>query len=170
MKFIRPILSILIVIAIIIILFLSLSKEQKMITVVENNLEKKALGLTLKHYQDSDCGMVIDDLKFASQVVAPDGKTRFFHDHGGMIHWLEDKEFKNEAVIWVHSIDTNEWIDGKMAWYSRDEITPMKYGFGAYKNKKENLISFEMMRDFMLKGETMSDPFIKKQLLEQKAK
>jgi len=77
-KFIRPILSVLIVIAIIIILFLSLSKEQKMITVVENNLEKKALGLTLKHYQDSDCGMVIDDLKFASQVLLLMGKLVFF--------------------------------------------------------------------------------------------
>jgi len=170
MKFIKPLLTIAIFIAIIVVLLMSMAKEQKMVTVIEGNSEKKALVITPKHYQDSDCGMVIDELKFSSQVISTDGTTRFFHDHGGMVKWLNGKDEQKNGVIWVHSIDTNEWIDGRRAWYSRDEETPMKYGFGAYKNKMPHLITFEQMSDFMLKGETMSDPFIKKQLLEQKGR
>jgi len=28
--------------------------------------------------------MVIDSLEYASEVIAPNGNTWFFHDHGGM--------------------------------------------------------------------------------------
>jgi hypothetical protein len=109
--------------------------------------------------------MVIDDVAYASQVVAPDGKTWFFHDHGGIVHWLEDKSFKEEAVIWVMSRDAQEWIDAKEAFYSRNEITPMGYGFGAYKEKREGFVDFDEMRLKTLRGETMNNPKLKKQLL-----
>jgi hypothetical protein len=111
--------------------------------------------------------MIIDSLDYASQVVSQDGKTWFFHDIGGMIHWLEDKTFKQNATIWVMSRDTKKWIDGKTAWYSTDENTPMLYGFGAYKNKKDNLINFKTMQLLMLRGETMANPHIKKQILDK---
>lgn len=34
--------------------------------------------MVLNKFQDSDCGMVIDTLDYASQVIAPDRKTWFF--------------------------------------------------------------------------------------------
>ena len=149
----------------IVVVFITMSNVQSMVVVVKDNIEKKPLEIKLNHYQDSDCGMVINDIKYASQVISPKGTTWFFHDHGGLVNWLELKKFKHSAKIWVHAIDTNTWVDGRTAWYSRNEITPMEYGFGAYENKKENLISYEQMRLHQLRGENMTNPAIKKQLL-----
>ncbi len=165
MKKITPILIILFIISIIVILFLSLAQKQNMIVIKEGNFGKIPLEMALNKHQDSDCGMVIEDLDYASQVVAPSGKTWFFHDHGGFVNWLKDKEFQEDAVIWVMSRDTYKWIDAKKAYYSLTDITPMGYGFGAYENKKENFIDYEDMRLRMLRGETMNNPLIKKQLL-----
>jgi hypothetical protein len=144
-----------------------MSNTKNMKVVQLNNKDKKPLQIILGKYQDSDCGMIIDSLDYASQVVSQDGKTWFFHDIGGMIHWLEDKTFKQNATIWVMSRDTKKWIDGKTAWYSTDENTPMLYGFGTYKNKKDNLINFKTMQLLMLRGETMANPHIKKQILDK---
>ncbi|QOG11861.1 hypothetical protein [Arcobacter sp. FWKO B] len=138
----------------------------KTVVVVEGNLDKKPLEIVLGKYQDSDCGMSIDELTYASQVIAPNGKTWFFHDHGGMINWLKDKSFRDDSVIWVWAIDTNRWIDGYDAFYSVDEHTPMLYGFGAYENNNEKLISFVQMRDRMLRGENMANPIYAKYIKE----
>ena len=167
MKKIAPFLIILLFVVIIVLIFLSLGKTQHMVVIKEGNLKQVPLEIELHKYQDSYCGMIIDDLKYASQVVAQDGKTWFFHDHGDFVLWLENKPFKESAKIWVMSRDTHKWIDGKKAYYSRDEITPMGFGFGAYENKKEGLISFEEMQLFTLRGETMQDPKIKKMLTDK---
>ncbi|MBN2816409.1 MAG: hypothetical protein JXQ67_06965 [Campylobacterales bacterium] len=165
MKKIAPYLTVGVIVLLIVLLFLSLGKAQKMVVIKEDNLEKIPLQIVLHKYQDSDCGMIIEDLTYASQVVAPDGKTWFFHDHGGFIHWLDTKSFKDEAVIWVMSRDTHEWIDAKKAFYSVSEITPMGYGFGAYKKKQDGFIDYDTMRLRALRGETMNNPKIRKQLL-----
>lgn len=146
-------------------LFLSLGQTQNMIVIKEGNIEKTPLLMELNKYQDSDCGMVIEDLSYASQVVSPSGKTWFFHDHGGFVNWLKDKTFKDSAVIWVMSRDTKKWIDAREAYYSLTEETPMGYGFGAYETQKEGNIDFETMSLKVLRGETLNNPLIKKQLL-----
>jgi copper chaperone NosL len=138
----------------------------KTVVVIEGNFDKKPLEIVLGQYQDSDCGMTIDDITYASQVIAPNGKTWFFHDHGGLVNWLESKSFKDSAVIWVWAIDTSEWIDGRMARYSVDETTPMYYGFGAYFQNKDGLIDFETMSQKMLRGENMSNPVYAKVIKE----
>jgi nitrous oxide reductase accessory protein NosL len=164
-KKLTPILIVAAIVAIIVTLFLSLASKQKMIVIKEGNLKQIPLQMELNKHQDSDCGMVIEDLDFASQVIAKDGRTWFFHDHGGFVNWLKDKSFKDEAVIWVMSLDSKKWIDGRKAYYSLDDITPMGYGFGAYEIKKNNLVVFDEMRIRMLRGETMNNPLIKKQLV-----
>jgi copper chaperone NosL len=165
LKKLTPFLVIGAIVAVIVLVFLSLASKQNMIVIQEGNLAQLPLKMQLNKYQDSDCGMVIEDLAYASQVVAQSGKTWFFHDHGGFVHWLEDKEFKDEAKIWVMSRDTHRWIDAKEAFYSLNEATPMGYGFGAYETQEENLVDFETMSLKMLRGETMNNPLIKKQLL-----
>ncbi len=162
-----PFFIILAIVAIIVTIFLSLASSQKMIVIKEGNLKRLPIDMELNKYQDSDCGMVITDLDYVSQVIAKDGKTWFFHDHGGFVHWLKDKEFKDDVVIWVMSKDTKKWIDGKKAYYSLTDNTPMGYGFGAYEHKKEGLIDFDTMRLRMLRGETLKNPHIKQQLLNQ---
>jgi nitrous oxide reductase accessory protein NosL len=154
-----------VIIAVIVLVFLSLASKQNMIVIQEGNLAQLPLEMQLNKYQDSDCGMVIEDLTYASQVVAKSGKTWFFHDHGGFVHWLEDKKFKDEAKIWVMSRDTRRWIDAQEAFYSLNEITPMGYGFGAYETQQEGFVDFDVMSLKMLRGETMNNPLIKKQLL-----
>jgi nitrous oxide reductase accessory protein NosL len=165
MKKIAPILIILVIVGIIVTLFLSLGSAQKMVVIKEGNIKKVPLEMEINKCQDSYCGMVISDLKYASQVVAPDGKTWFFHDHGDFVEWLKEKPFAKEAVIWVMSRDTNRWIDAHKAFYSVNELTPMGYGFGAYEKKGEGMIDFETMRLRVLRGETMKDPKIRKKLL-----
>ena len=168
LKSLKPILIIIGIISIIITVFLTLAKKQNMVTIKKGNISHQPIDIKLHHYQDSQCGMVIDTIKYSSEVISPDGRTWFFHDHGGMIKWLEDKKFKNSATIWVHAIDTNRWIDGKKAHYTRDENTPMKYGFGAYENSKNGTISFDEMRLLTLRGETMVNPIIRKELLKKR--
>ncbi len=160
-----PIITIIIIISIIVVLFLSMSTSQNMTVVYVGNTDKKPINIVINKFQDSDCGMVIDDITYASQVVAPDGKTWFFHDHGGMVHWLENKEFKDEAIIWVMTKDTKRYINGRTAWYSRTDETPMFYGFGAYEKKADGLIDFETMFLHMVRGEHLANPLIKKKLL-----
>jgi len=63
------------------------------------------------------------------------------------------------------SKDTHKWIDGRKAFYSLNDITPMGYGFGAYEKNRDTFVDYETMRLKMLRGETMNNPKIKKQLL-----
>ena len=168
MKSLRPLLIILAILGLIVTLFLTLAQKQNMVTVFEGNIAKQPIPMKLNHYQDAECGMVIDELNYASQVIAPDGKTWFFHDHGGMVKWLEERTFKDDAVIWVYGLDTKKWIDGRKASYTRDEETPMHYGFGAYAKPSEDKISFKQMQEYTLRGETMVNPSIRKQLLNKK--
>ena len=156
------------IIALIVTLFLSLATKQQMVTLMTGNVEKKPLTIILNHYQDSECGMVIDSLEYVSQVIAPNGNTWFFHDHGGMVDWLDRKSFKDEAILWIYAKDTKKWINGYKAWYSRDEKTPMLYGFGAYENKREKLIDFKTMQLHMLRGEHMANLIIRQQLQREK--
>lgn len=168
MKKIMPFMIILFIVAVIVSLFLSLASSQQMIVIQEGNLKKLPLKMVVNKYQDSDCGMVIEDLDYVSQVIANNGKTWFFHDHGGFVHWLKDKDFKDDVTIWVMSRDTKKWINGKTAYYSLTDITPMGYGFGAYENKSDGHVDYETMRLRMLRGETMNNPYIKQQLLLKK--
>jgi len=168
LKKLAPFFIIITIIVIIVTLFISLASSQNMVVIKKGNTEQKPLTMKLGKYQDSDCGMVIEDLEYASQVIAPDGRTWFFHDHGGFIHWLSDKPFKDNVKIWVMSKDTHSWIDAIEAFYTSNEQTPMGYGFGAYKNFKKGMIPFLEMRLKMLRGETMNNPLIRKKLLEKK--
>lgn len=165
LKKIIPFFIIISLTVVIVVVFLSLGSTKKMIVVQEGNINQTPVEMKIGVYQDSDCGMVINDLTDASQVIIKSSKSWFFHDHGGMVKWLEDKAFKNSAKIWVMSRDTMKWIDARDAFYSLTDNTAMGYGFGAYEYKKDLYVDFDTMRLRMLRGETLKNPQIKKQLL-----
>ena len=167
MKKILPFLTLIIIIAIIIIIFLSMSNTKQMVVLKEGNTIQTPLEIVLGKYQDSDCGMTIEDMTYVSQVVSNDGKTWFFHDHGGMANWLKDKSFKDNAKIWVMSKDSKKYIDARTAWFSRTDTTPMGYGFGAYEIKQDGFISFDEMLLKVLRNEDLRNPYIKKELLSK---
>lgn len=163
MKKLLQILTVILIIAIVVIIFLSMAKEQKMVVIKEGNISQIPLEIVLGKYQDSDCGMVINDLTFASQVVSNDGKTWFFHDHGGMANWLnqKDEKFKNSIKIFVMTKDSKKYIEAKNAFFSTNEETPMRYGFGAYEQSNENFISFDEVLLRVLRKEILSNPNFK---------
>ena len=163
-KFI-PLSVVLMAVLVIVMIFLSLASSKKMVVVQDGNTEQKPIEMKAGIFQDSDCGMVIDDLVDASQVITKSGKSWFFHDHGGMVKWLEDKEFRNSAKIWVMSRDTKKWIEAEEAFYSLVDKTPMGYGFGAYEKNNQEYVNFDTMRLRILRGETLRNPLIRKQLL-----
>ncbi len=165
MKKFTPILLLLLFVGVIAVIFFSLAYSKRMIVVKDGNLKQLPIEMEVGIYQDSDCGMVINDLRDASQVIVKSGRSWFFHDHGGFVKWLEDKEFRDSAKVWVMSRDTKRWIDAKDAFYSLTDETAMGYGFGAYEKRTEELIDFDTMRIRVLRGETLQNPAIRKQLL-----
>jgi len=82
-----------------------------------------------------------------------------------MAAWLKNKIFRDEAVIWVKDRENGRWIDGRTAWYSRTDHTPMLYGFGAYQIKQIGYIDFDTMCDYMLKGKTIANPAYREEIL-----
>ena len=157
MKKFTPFIVVGAILAIVVALFLSLAQKKQMIVTLENP-NKLPINLEKNKYQDAFCGMVIKDLDYAAQVIRDDGKSWFFHDHGDFVEWLKDKPFKKRVMIYVHTRDTNRWIDATKAYYTDNEKTPMGYGFGAYEHKKPGMIDYERMRLRVLRGETMKDP------------
>jgi len=165
MKKILPLLIILLILGITAVVFISMAKNDQPITIVKGNTEMKALPLKVNFTNDPYCKMLITKEDNAAQVVAPDGKTWFFDDPGCMVLWLQDKDFKKSAKIWVHTLDTHKWIDAKSASYGVKDRTEMHYGFGARENKTDETIDFDEMVLRMYRGENLTNPKIRKKLL-----
>jgi len=164
-KILMPSLVVLIAIGVIITLFLSLAQQKHLLVVYKGNHDHKVIDFTPGTYQCPECKMAINTLKFAAEAVLPNGKTFFFDDPGCLVLWLKDKPSNDQITLWIHTLDTQQWIDAKYAYFSRREQTPMKYGFGAYEQPKEGLIDFQTMQLKMLRGENMADPYVRKKLL-----
>ncbi|WP_456451185.1 hypothetical protein [Hydrogenimonas sp.] len=156
-------------IALIVVIFLSLAQKPHPKVIATGNTAHQPIDFFPKAYQCSECKMPIGSKKFAGEVVAADGKTRFFDDVGCLGAWLAKQPFKNEATVWVYTLDTRRWIDGRRAWYSLFENTPMGYGFGAYERKKAGMIDFETMVKRMQKGENLANRDYAKKLMEKRA-
>lgn len=165
MKKIIPFLTVITIIAIIVIIFLSMSNKKQMVVIEENNHSHNPVDIKVNHYQDSQCGMTITSTKHSAQAVAKDGRTWFFDDVGCMTLWFENIKSKDDIKLWVFSNDTNKYIDARTAWYKRTDKTPMNYGLGAYENKQDKFIDFEEMLLKMLRGENLTNPYIKTQLV-----
>ncbi|MCP4290310.1 MAG: hypothetical protein GY780_00570 [bacterium] len=165
MKKLVPVFVTVLLVATIALLVISRAQQVKYLTVYIGNETREPVEIIIDHYQDTQCGMLLDRLKDSAQAVATDGKTWFFDDVGCLALWLEDNKNRDEMVLWVYSRDTNEWIDARNAWYSKTDRTPMNYGFGAYYSQAEDRIVFDEMYRKMLRGENLTNPYIKKELL-----
>lgn len=130
------------------------------------NSDRKPLHFKDNEIQCPQCFMYLVGEKFTAQAITSDNKTHFFDDVGCMVLWLEDnhKEDKN-ITRWVFSLDTKMWVKAEEAFYSIDDKTPMEYGFGAYEKSIANAINYEQMKLKMLRGENMSNPKIRQQIL-----
>ena len=165
MKKILPLIIIAAMLAVIAFIFISMAKEEKPVTVITGNTAMKPLPIKIGHTNDPQCAMLLKSERNAVEVVAPDGRTWFFDDPGCMVKWIEKKPFRDQAKIWVHTLDTKRWIDARKAYYGVTDATEMRYGFGAREHKGGKAIDFEEMRLRVLRGEDLTNPKIRKKLL-----
>ncbi len=164
-KLLMPLLSVVMLIAVIVIVVLSMADKKHAKVIFQGNTEAKAITILPKEYQCSTCKMEIEQLPYAVEIVNTQGKTWFFDDMGCAIKWLEHQGFKDSVVIWTQTEDTREWVDATKACYRRDAPTPMKFGFAAQKQCDDKAtIDYNSMRLKVLHGETMQNPYIRKQL------
>ncbi len=81
----------------------------------------------------AECGMIINDPRFAAAIVTADEQVRLFDDMGDMFAYVVKRE---EAVhaYWVHDLNSEEWIRAENAAYvlQQDLITPMGWGLTAF--------------------------------------
>jgi len=155
-----------IVIAVIVTLLLSFGSSKGSRYVYKGNVEHKVIPIKPKEYQCSECGMDVEELKYAVELISENGNTYFFDDIGCLVLWLETHSPDTHSML-TQTMDTHRWVPVEKAWYSRIAPTPMGYGFAALENKKEGLLPYEEMKLLMLQGKHLHDPFVKKKLLGQ---
>ncbi|WP_456380731.1 hypothetical protein [Hydrogenimonas sp.] len=150
----------------VVVLFLTLADKPHPKIVLLGNTAQKPVDFFPKAYQCSECKMPIESKKFSGEVIAADGKTWFFDDVGCLGRWLAGQDFRESATVWVCTIDTKRWVDGRKAHYGVFENTPMGYGFGAYEHEGEGMIDFETMVERMVRGENLTNRDYAKKLAE----
>jgi len=162
---IKKIMIILIFFIILVFSLFSTSSFKQHIVVTPNNHTKQAIQIEKDKYKDRFCNMSISDISYSAQAILENGDTLFFDDIGCLVLWEKDQKNKANIVLWVYAKDKQKYINAKKAWYSVDELSPMRYGFGAYSKKQDKRIDFETMKKNMLSQTTMANPKVRKHIL-----
>jgi copper chaperone NosL len=93
------------------------------------------------HYGEdicSECGMIINDPRFAAAYAANEGEgayqTFIFDDIGDMLHHIQKNLTLAGAGWWVHDYQSEEWIDATTAWFVVSDAikSPMGHGLAAF--------------------------------------
>ncbi len=81
-----------------------------------------------------ECGMIIDDPRFAAGYRLADGTERTFDDLGGLIIYGRETGELGTATTWVHDFETEEWLDATIAFYvpTIGVTSPMGHGILAF--------------------------------------
>ena len=164
----KKVLSILLTITLLVVvavIAISALKKDTPITISKGNRAQKPLPIKLNKTNDTECAMLIKTEKNAAEVALKDGRTWFFDDPGCMVKWLKDKPFKDSAKLWVHTVDSNKWIDAKEAKYKVTYHSAMHYGFGSQERGDSKSIDFKEMTLRMYRNETLANPKFRKKLL-----
>ncbi len=110
-------------------LMLSFSSQAK--------LSFKPQPIKFGHDKCQRCMMIIKSPYFSAEVGNPKtGKVYKFDDIGCAVMWLyHDCHFgwKSKALVWVTDAKTGKWLNAKNACWVDGMITPMHFGFGAFK-------------------------------------
>ena len=86
------------------------------------------------HDMCAQCGMTIDDERFAAALVMQDGKTRVFDDAGEMFLYQAEHSTETIRAWYVHDYTTKAWVNGEKAIYVvSDKVrSPMVTGVAAF--------------------------------------
>lgn len=99
-------------------------------------------------------GMIISDRRFAAQAVEPGGRAHKFDDIGGLVIWLADRPWKDQARIWVRDTQADRWLEPSRATWKKGLQTPSGYGYGASAEPGYGEMSFEQVRQEILRGQS----------------
>lgn len=152
------------------LLIVTMDISESRVFVRHDNVQKEPLEIVLEKYICTESRVPIVDLFNSAQAVLPNGDTYFFNDIGNVLLWLGRQKNRDVIVVWVYAQDTNRYVLAQNAWYSRVEITPMGYGFGAYEFHlygKSDYYFNEVQR-FALRGETLLHPMVNSLLMGNK--
>lgn len=85
-----------------------------------------------------ECGMILNEERFAASYVTKSGEVRRFDDVGGMLLY-DQKHQEDVHIYWVHDLDTKEWINAKEAVFVLDDalITPMGWGLAPFATQEQ---------------------------------
>jgi len=152
------------------LLIVTMDISESRVLVRHGNVQKKPLEIVLEQYVCIESRVPIMELFNSAQAILPNGDTYFFNDIGNVFLWLERQKNKDEIVVWVYTQDTERYVLAKEAWYSRVEITPMGYGFGAYEFRLYGTADyyFKEVQLFALRGETLLHPMVNSLLMDNK--
>lgn len=152
------------------LLIVNMDISETRVLVRHGNINKEPLEIVLEQYICIESRVPIMELFNTAQAILPNGDTYFFNDIGNVFLWLERQKNKDEIVVWVYTQDTERYVLAKEAWYSRVEITPMGYGFGAYEFRLYGTSDyyFSEVQLFALRGETLLHPMVNSLLIDNK--
>jgi copper chaperone NosL len=84
------------------------------------------------------CGMIINEDKFAAAYTLDDGTEKSFDDVGGLLlHQRETGDSLNLSNTWVHDYETVEWVDVRNAYFvaTLSVSTPMGHSLLAFNDE-----------------------------------
>lgn len=140
------------------------------IYIEHGNKNKVALEIIPGKYLCTESQTLINEPRDTAQAVLPNGDTYFFNDIGNAFIWLMRQQNRDEITLFVYTRDTNRYVLASGAWYSRVEITPMGYGFGAYEFRLYGTSDYYYDEVLLCaaRGETLLNPLINILLSEGK--
>ncbi len=85
-----------------------------------------------------ECGMIIDDPRFAAAYRLEDGTEFKFDDLGGLILTGREQGVLDTAEVWVSDFDDEVFIDAAAAFYvpTIGVASPMGHGLVAFSDKQ----------------------------------
>lgn len=85
-----------------------------------------------------ECGMTIDNARFAAGYRQTDGTEKKFDDLGGLIIHARETGDLDDATVWVHDFETEEWIEAPGAFFvpTLAITSPMGHGILAFADKE----------------------------------
>ncbi len=84
----------------------------------------------------TECGMMLDVNSPFTAKITSDGNVSYFCDIGDLFSYLKRKGA--QGAIAVKDFVSNDWVDGRKAFFVRAEKkfrTPMGWGVAAFKDK-----------------------------------
>ncbi len=85
----------------------------------------------------TECGMMLDVNSPFTAKITSDGNVSYFCDIGDLFSYLKRKGVQGASIA-VRDFVSNEWVDGRKAFFVRAEKkfkTPMGWGVAAFKDK-----------------------------------